>query len=896
MKLFDKVRNALGLREGEYVLSFSLAAYLFLVVASYVVTKNVRDALFLAEFGAVKLPYVSIAIAVLVGIFGSAYLRRSREVRHDVLVISSLFFFAGNLIAFWWLSRFEYEWLYPVIYVWGGVFGVIAPMQVWTLANFVITTRQAKRLYAFVGAGGLLGGIAGGFFTSTLADRFGPEDLLLGVVVALLLCVALVQIIVRQGPRELISTSPGPSAEQAWSLKQSAKLVGGSKYLLVLAGLVMVSGVVTSLVDYQFKAVADKTIHSKEQLATFFGQFYAYAGIGSLLIQLLLTGPLMRRMGLGFTILLAPIGLMLGSVGLVVWGSLVAAIVLRTQDQLLKHSIDRTSVELLYLPLPADTKIEVKSFIDSFLSRVADGTAGVVLVLLTSVMAVSARMTAILNIVLIAAWIALAITARRLYVDELRSAIKYRSIDIKSLHLDAVPDARTAAELTQLLKSNDHTEVLYVLQFAGTIPIGKALIPTLEGLLDHPDPEIRARTLDVLTQTGDDSLSSRVESMLGDESRRVQAKAIEYLRHYGRSVPLDNVFHFLRRGSGASAQSPLGRTAGIAAAALMQSSRTGLYHATSVDTEDDVTQQIAKAEALLQGLNSSDPEQVKAALRQAACTKCPDFVSAIASHLSKGETRLLARRALLHCGKKVLPELEELFWDESVPLRARMAIPRVVHEFGGEVAWSTLARMLDHEDPMLSMSVIRLMNRMGAERNDYRIGESRLRSLIMRQIRAHFRVLGILSVLEQAEDRRPALGVKQAKSGLLLAYLEESLERSLERMFRLVALRHGPSDLRSIYMGLANGNVGVRANSLELFDSLLDGTIRRYLTPLVDPDIGMEEKLRVGEQLHVFRPRDAGEALQFLLQDSDPIIVLCTVDYVYSHEYAELYEVAETVA
>ena len=55
--------------------------------------------------------------------------------------------------------------LFIAIYIWVGVFSVLAPSQVWTLANYVMTTREAKRSFGFIGSGAILGWIVGGFAT-----------------------------------------------------------------------------------------------------------------------------------------------------------------------------------------------------------------------------------------------------------------------------------------------------------------------------------------------------------------------------------------------------------------------------------------------------------------------------------------------------------------------------------------------------------------------------------------------------------------------------------------------------------------------------------------------------------------------------------------------------------
>ena len=70
-------------------------------------------------------------------------------------------------------------WLYYVMYIWVSLFGAITTSQFWLLANHAFNPREAKRLFAFIGAGGVLGGIFGGSFTAYGARWFGTEQLLL---------------------------------------------------------------------------------------------------------------------------------------------------------------------------------------------------------------------------------------------------------------------------------------------------------------------------------------------------------------------------------------------------------------------------------------------------------------------------------------------------------------------------------------------------------------------------------------------------------------------------------------------------------------------------------------------------------------------------------------------
>ena len=143
----------LQVRRGERTRTALLFLYLFLVVGSYVVTKSTRDALFLARYSAARLPLADMASAVTVAIVMSIYLRIGSRATVRATLTRTLVAFAATSIAFWALSVWSAPaWMLPVLYVWAGVYGVLLPAQVWTLANYVMTTREAKRLVGLVGS------------------------------------------------------------------------------------------------------------------------------------------------------------------------------------------------------------------------------------------------------------------------------------------------------------------------------------------------------------------------------------------------------------------------------------------------------------------------------------------------------------------------------------------------------------------------------------------------------------------------------------------------------------------------------------------------------------------------------------------------------------------------
>ncbi len=267
------VERLMKLQPGDLARGLPLFCYLFLIMGSYMMARVVRAALFLDKFDAEQLPFVDITIAVLVGFVVAGYIRVGRGVSLRNLLMGSLFFYAANWLLFWWLAySFELPWLYPVIYVWVSMYGVLAVSQVWTLANYMLTTREAKRVFGLLASGATLGAILGGKFVNVMVNKFGTESLFLAMAAAMVLCAGLVVLIWRQrrtGGTAVEEREESASRDAPRSLLQSLQLVRGSSYLLAIAGLILVANIVTSLAGWQFKAIAEMNLEKKDASRSF---------------------------------------------------------------------------------------------------------------------------------------------------------------------------------------------------------------------------------------------------------------------------------------------------------------------------------------------------------------------------------------------------------------------------------------------------------------------------------------------------------------------------------------------------------------------------------------------------------------------------------------------------
>src|SRR3984893_6771061 len=402
------IERGLNIEPGDLRRGLPLCACLFLIMSCFITGRVARDALFLAQFQAAQLPYADIASAILVGIVVVGYVRLGRRTSLRNLLVGSQFFFATNCAVFWALAHYYHPaWLYPAFYIWVGVFGVLAPTQVWTLANYLLTTREAKRIFVLVGGEAILGATVAGFFSKTVAMAFGTESLLLGMALLLLICAVLMGTVWQSWKSRLADSDERAAADKGIGqrdLQGSMRLVLSSPYLRAIAAVICLASFVTTLTGWQFKAVAKQFLVSKDALAILFGNFYFYAGILGLLFQLLLTTRFLRRFGIGTMLFVLPTAVMLGSAVLLIWSALVSALVLNCRDQVLRYSLDESAVELLYLPLPHTLKLRAKWFIATVIWRLGDGLAGVSVLISATYLHVTARHISCIALLLVGAW------------------------------------------------------------------------------------------------------------------------------------------------------------------------------------------------------------------------------------------------------------------------------------------------------------------------------------------------------------------------------------------------------------------------------------------------------------------------------------------------------------
>jgi AAA family ATP:ADP antiporter len=664
-------------------------------------------------------------------------------------------------------------------------------------------------------------------------------------------------------------------------------ILRGSRHLRFIAAIVVLTTIVAQIVDFQFSWAVQQATTDLDQRTAFFGNFFSIMGISAFLFQLLFTARIHRRLGIGVALRASPVtmglgtGLLFVAAGFGPAAMLTAAIVLKVGENGLRYSLDQATRELLFLPVPAQTRMKAKAFIDVFVARGAKGLAALILLPVTFGL-MTALQSGWVTLGLIAVWLAVTFWAYREYVRSFRKSLKERAVDA------AVPinvaDVTTLEILVQSLGSSDRRQVLYALEILAAN--GRAALVT-PLLLYHEDAEVRRRTLEVLGQAERRDAVDLIERRLGDADAEVRAEAVRVLAALlGRDASelmeprLDDANPEVR----AAAIASLTLHGGEALVARASRALKGML----TDADPALRCEGAKAISavpeplfgsdLLMLLYDSDARVALAGIGAVRLRAARDganalYMPTLISQLQNRRTKHEAREALVACGVTAIPALCHFLANPDEALWVRRALPKTLARLGNDVAARTLVACLDvRDDAFLRRKVIEAL----ASLDRGLLGEGRRRAIareIAAEAAAYLSALGQLLAVGFSEGGRvvgPLIRFdgEQAAPSLLQSLLAERLEDRVRNLFGLLSLLYPERDVWAAYRGLAGGEPGMASRALEYLDNLLTGDVRRDVFAVVG-DLPLPDKLQAGRKLFGVALPQRLEALAAMLTTRD---------------------------
>jgi HEAT repeat protein len=311
-------------------------------------------------------------------------------------------------------------------------------------------------------------------------------------------------------------------------------------------------------------------------------------------------------------------------------------------------------MELLYLPIPPQTRNAVKGFIDTFVDRAGRAAGALILLLCTAALALSIPALSMIAAGLAGAWIVMAIVVKRTYLQSFRQALQVKTIDAEALQVRNL-DSATMKTLLAILSSEDERQVLYALDLlGGTHP--NRWRGYLDVLAQHRSSAVRARTIAVLASWNDPAVARE-----------------EFIRHSDYE------------------------TARVATASALRLHWSGSRQ---------------NRELLDSLLGDGSTMVVREAIATAGIVRHEEAVPLLIDMLAEKTLRNDARNALINFEEIVIPILRRRLVDPVENPAIRKHIPKTLALTGRQEAADALMESLLISDYELSHAVLRALNRM----------------------------------------------------------------------------------------------------------------------------------------------------------------------------------------
>ena len=856
-KIFD-------IREGELKVALLMQGYIFFIIATLLIIKPIVNSIFISELGAENLPFGFLLVATTAVISSYFYSRSSEQFSLLHTIQFTIVFSIISLIILGLLLQLDFikGWILYVFYTGVAIYAVLATSQFWVLANLVFNVREAKRLFGFIGAGAITGGIFGGYLTTVLAPVIGNENLVFVASFFLIFCFPLLSKIWKLKVNTLNTFKK--KKRTATSNENPFKLIKGSKHLTYLATIIGVGVITAKLVDYEFSYIAAQRYTDSDELTSFFGFWLSSFNVASLLLQLFLTRRIVGVWGVGFSLLLLPVLIFLGGLLFIVFPELWVVILLKATDASLKQSVNKSAIELIALPLPFQLKKKTKSFIDVVVDSIATGIAGCILIFLIKGLDVPSSYIMMLIVILTFTWAYFVFKVRKEYFLSFRKNLEaIVPVPIKKKKTET-PRESFLEGMKNVFENGQDREVLYMLSKALEVN-DKRLVEPISKLLSHPSHKIKAEALRNLYFLNEDSIYTEVISFLNTKDDDLVMATLEYLLLHSNkdeSIVFDSYLDH-----------PDEYISGAALLCLAKESRDNSVLKEKYSLFDRIEKkkseianisenhQIKEQIELLQIIGNADykkgyntilealQNEQNILIQQQAITAAGNtlndvFVDPLLEKLVIRSLRENTIKALTNYGKAMLDVLYKKLLDEDIQESVKRFIPKTMAAFNTQAAAETILESFKHaEDLSVRLECVAQLSLLKETNENLEFNAKQVAKLILEECKLYDNTINAMHTQiivhylrrKRLKTNMPDEEMKARES--LMELLERRLENGLQRIFKLLELRYAQKDVRMAYKGILSEEQEKRTNAIEFLDILLNPDLKNALIPIVEATI-----------------------------------------------------------
>jgi ATP/ADP translocase/HEAT repeat protein/CRP-like cAMP-binding protein len=886
-------------RAHEATTVFLMFAYSFLAMTSYNMIQPITRSKFISGLGAENLPYVLFVSGLLIGLIMQGYARGTALLPQRWVIPLAQGVLVVVLVIFWMLFQTGQEWVSVGFYLVGQIFAILLISQFWTLANAIYDPRQAKRIFGFIGGGSSLGGLTGAGITALVAERIGTNTLILASAVVLAICAGIVVLVLRREGHAV--AGGGADEEKGLAGRDALRLFLDSRQIQLIALIITFGALGAAILEQQLNMATQEFVGRSQEdaIASFLASVRVWLSAAGLAIQIFLTSRVHRLLGVGFAMMILPVGLAIMAGVILANAALWAPALGSVMDRSFRYTIDKTTREILFLPLPTAVKLQAKPFVDVTVDRLAKGVGALMLLVLIAPWGLRFgwQQLSLASFVLVAIWLFMANRAKREYVASFRRSIEQQHVQPAEIRLDTA-DLSTIETLVGELSHPEPRRVIYAVDLLESLDKRHLVTPLL---LHHESPEVRARVLQLAERAGPERgehWARWVQQALKDHDGAVRLAAVRAVAAVQREEAADLMRAYLH--------DPDPNLAITAACALaespVESDRDAAEETLRTLAADTREQAVPVRIEVAKGLGQLREPRFRpllvplmydadlAVARQAIDSAGrlgpgdpPDylFVPPLVSLMRNRLLKPAARQMLVAYGEGVVDLLAYFLNDPDEDVWVRRHVPSTLALIPSERSLAVLVAALDNPDGFVRYKAGVALERLRASRPDLAIDRAVIEKQIAHETTRAFNALTLHYNLFVARSLDA--------DALLGRALMEKQERAVGRIFRLLALIYPPADVSAVFKALRSQDARLRSGAMEYLDNLLAGEIKRRVMLLVE-DMPTADRVRRGNVMFKTRTRDVEDTLAQLVHDDDQVIAAAAIQLV---EQRQLWTLAD---
>jgi ATP:ADP antiporter, AAA family len=419
LRIFGDVRPG----EGRLVMMMFLNVY-FLLMAYYIL-KTVREPLILASGGAELKSYAAAFQAVVLIAYVPFYGWLATRLPRKQLLFSVVLGFALVIEGFALALTLGVPYIGFAFFVFLGIFSVSMIAQFWSYANEIYRREAGERLFPLIAVGSTAGGPIGAAVAGWLYSSGVSSATMMHIASFLLLFhLGLYYLIIRRSH----SIAGHKKSTETLSKKGGFSLVFKSRYLLLIAGLLVLLNIVNTTGEYILSRVVleyaaqmqaeQASFDAEAYIGSFYGQFFFWVNIATILIQALLVSRLVAFFGMAGVLFALPI-IALGTYSLPLLGAGLSLFLgCKLVENSTDYSVMNTAKQMLWLPTSPEEKYKAKQAVDTFFVRTGDVIAAGLVFAGTQWLGLDLLGFSGVNVILIMLWMIIAWLLLRQYKTE----------------------------------------------------------------------------------------------------------------------------------------------------------------------------------------------------------------------------------------------------------------------------------------------------------------------------------------------------------------------------------------------------------------------------------------------------------------------------------------------